>query len=57
MRAEDWPAVRRIYPEGIATNNATFEQNTPEWEKWDRDRLPVCRLVARGMEGVWDGRP
>ena len=53
MRAEDWPAVRRIYLEGIATKSATFEQSAPEWEKWDRDRLQFCRLVARGIEGVW----
>ncbi|HEX7420888.1 MAG TPA: GNAT family N-acetyltransferase, partial [Thermoanaerobaculia bacterium] len=25
MRADDWPAVRAIYLEGIASGNATFE--------------------------------
>ncbi len=40
MRPEDWPAVRAIYLEGIATGNATFEQTAPEWEKWDAGHLP-----------------
>jgi phosphinothricin acetyltransferase len=53
MRPEDWPAVRSIYIEGIATKNATFEQDAPDWEKWDCDRMKVCRLVARGDNGVF----
>ena len=47
MRPEDWPAVRAIYLEGIATGNATFEQTAPEWEKWDADHLACARIVAR----------
>jgi len=31
MRAEDWPAVREIYAQGIATGNATFETAIPDW--------------------------
>jgi phosphinothricin acetyltransferase len=46
----DWPAVRAIYVEGIATGHATFEQDAPHWEKWDASKLSVCRLVAR-LEG------
>uniref|UniRef100_Q01XP2 GCN5-related N-acetyltransferase n=1 Tax=Solibacter usitatus (strain Ellin6076) TaxID=234267 RepID=Q01XP2_SOLUE len=42
----DWPAVRAIYLEGIATGNATFETVAPEWERWDAAHLPHCRLVA-----------
>ncbi len=42
----DWPAVRAIYEEGIATGNATFETAAPEWPAWDAARLPCCRLVA-----------
>lgn len=45
--ASDWPAVRAIYEEGIATGNATFETAAPEWATWDAARLPCCRLVAR----------
>lgn len=47
MQPEDWPAVRAIYEEGIATGNATFETNAPEWETWDKGHLESCRLVAR----------
>src|SRR5579884_3294365 len=46
MTAEDWPAVRRIYMEGIATGNATFERAAPDWDNWDAGHLPNCRLVA-----------
>ena len=42
----DWPAVRAIYLEGIATGNATFETAAPEWERWNAAHLPHCRLVA-----------
>jgi L-amino acid N-acyltransferase YncA len=47
MRAGDWPAVSEIYAEGIATGQATFEQQVPSWDEWDRDHLRECRLVAR----------
>ena len=43
----DWAAVRAIYLEGIATGNATFEQDAGDWEKWNASKLPACRLVAR----------
>jgi L-amino acid N-acyltransferase YncA len=46
----DWEAVRRIYVEGIATGNATFEQSAPEWDRWDAGHLKTCRLVARGED-------
>jgi phosphinothricin acetyltransferase len=51
MTADDWPAVRAIYEEGIATGLATFETAVPSWEEWDRTRLPHSRLVAR-TDGV-----
>lgn len=47
MQPADWPTVRAIYLEGIATGNATFEQSAPEWETWDAGHLRVPRLVAR----------
>lgn len=46
MVAADWPSVRQIYLEGIATGNATFAPNAPEWPEWDAEHLPSCRLVA-----------
>jgi phosphinothricin acetyltransferase len=47
MHPADWPQVRAIYQEGIATGNATFETEVPEWEVWDRAHRPDCRLVVR----------
>ncbi len=57
MTADDWPAVRDIYAEGIATGNATFEKAPPPYEQWDRGHLPSCRLVARDGDRVtgWAG--
>lgn len=47
MAAEDWPAVRRIYQEGIATGDATLEREAPDWDHFDRSHRHDCRLVAR----------
>jgi phosphinothricin acetyltransferase len=47
MRAGDWPVVRAIYLEGIATGEATFETEAPSWETWDAAQLSFARLVAR----------
>jgi len=52
MRSDDWPAVRDIYFEGIATGNATFETVVPEWTKWDAAHLQQCRLVAQDSERI-----
>jgi L-amino acid N-acyltransferase YncA len=32
MTADDWPAVRAIYEEGLATGNGSFETEAPSWE-------------------------
>jgi phosphinothricin acetyltransferase len=47
MREDDWPAVRAVYAEGIATGQATFEEEPSSWKAWDREHLRECRLVAR----------
>jgi phosphinothricin acetyltransferase len=47
MRIADWPAIRTIYEEGLATGQATFETTAPEWAAWDAGHRPDCRLVAR----------
>jgi L-amino acid N-acyltransferase YncA len=52
MQNDDWPAVRNIYSEGIATGNATFETETPEWVKWDQGHLQKCRLVVRDSQRI-----
>jgi phosphinothricin acetyltransferase len=52
MRPQDWEFVRSIYLEGMATGQATFETEAPDWERWDDGHLPQCRLVARKGDGV-----
>jgi L-amino acid N-acyltransferase YncA len=52
MRPHDWEFVRAIYIEGIATGQATFETEAPDWDRWDASHLPQCRLVARNDDGV-----
>jgi L-amino acid N-acyltransferase YncA len=51
MVPADWPAVRAIYLEGIATGNATFETDAPSWETWNVAHAPEPRLVARHASG------
>ena len=46
LRPGDWPEVARIFAEGIATGNATFETEVPSWEDWDRRHLREHRFVA-----------
>ncbi len=46
MSRADWPDVRAIYLEGIATRNATFETSAPSWEAWDAAHRAE-RFVAR----------
>ena len=53
MTAADWPAVRRIYREGIETGDATLEREAPDWSHFDRSHPTECRLVARSAaDGV-----
>ncbi|HST96611.1 MAG TPA: metalloregulator ArsR/SmtB family transcription factor [Geodermatophilus sp.] len=42
----DWADVRRIYAEGIATGNATFETDVPDRRTLDHSWLPDHRWVA-----------
>jgi L-amino acid N-acyltransferase YncA len=51
MSAEDWPAVSRIYAEGIATGNATFEHTVSTWPEWREARAIEPCLIARGPSG------
>ena len=52
MRADDWGRVRAIYLEGIATGDATFETDAPDYEAWDAAHLKACRVVARAGDEV-----
>jgi len=51
LTAEHWPAVERIYADGIATGNATFEAAPPSWEAFDTGKLADHRLVAIDESG------
>jgi L-amino acid N-acyltransferase YncA len=52
MRARDGVHVCRVYGEGIATGNATFEAEAPAWKEWDARHLPKPRFVARAGERI-----
>jgi L-amino acid N-acyltransferase YncA len=49
MQPGHWEGVRAVYLEGLATGDASFETEAPEWERWDATHLRCCRLVA--LEG------
>lgn len=55
MQEADWPAVRRIFQQGIETGHSTFEEKAPDWETFDTSRLKAHRIVAeapgRGVLG------
>lgn len=46
LKQDDWPTVRAIYLEGIATGQATFQTEAPAWEAWDAGHVRQCRIVA-----------
>ena len=46
LRPADWVEVARIYAEGIATGNATFETEVPSWAAWDAAHLAEHRFLA-----------
>lgn len=43
--------VLTIYQLGIGEGNATFETTAPEWEAFDKAKLPAHRLVALDEDG------
>jgi L-amino acid N-acyltransferase YncA/DNA-binding transcriptional ArsR family regulator len=55
LRAADWPAVLRIYGEGIATGDATFETEVPGRDYLEQRWLPDHRWVAEvdGQAAGW----
>lgn len=52
MTPEDWPHVRAIYEEGIATGDATFQTEAPERAAWEAAHLASPRLVATLADAV-----
>lgn len=47
MENDAWPEVARIYAAGIATKNATFETQVPDWDSWNNAHRQDGRLVAK----------
>jgi L-amino acid N-acyltransferase YncA len=52
MVPTDWPRVRSIYAAGIASGNATFETEPPQWDAFDVGHLSDLRLVATDGDEV-----
>lgn len=52
MLPTHWPAVERIYLEGVTSGNATFETESPGWEGWDAKHHWHSRLIALQGEEV-----
>jgi L-amino acid N-acyltransferase YncA len=50
-------AAARVYAEGIATGNATFETEVPSWGVWDSTHLADHRFVALRDSDVVDWGP
>ena len=47
MKPEHWPAVKKIYQEGIDTGNATFQDSPPQtWEEWSDRHISNCSIVC-----------
>lgn len=46
LEESDWDRVRKIYEEGIATGDATFETEAPAWKDWDSNHIRSCRVAA-----------
>jgi len=46
FRKADYPAVQRIYQQGIDTGDATFETRIKSWQEWDVSTAAAGRLVA-----------
>ncbi|QJD98579.1 N-acetyltransferase (plasmid) [Mucilaginibacter robiniae] len=55
LQPAHWPDVRRIYLEGIATGQATFQTDAPQWEDWDKSHLSDLRYVALTDDGNMAG--
>jgi L-amino acid N-acyltransferase YncA len=53
LEARDWPAVKAIFEEGIATGQATFEAAAPSWERWDDAHFGGLVAEDRGEVLGW----
>lgn len=47
-----YPDVARIYLEGIATGQATFQTEAYSWEDWDKSHLRHSRIIAKDNDSI-----
>lgn len=52
LEANDWPSVKEIYEQGIATGNATFQTEAPSWQDWDKSHLKDCRFILESDKQI-----
>lgn len=41
---DNFSEVIEIYTQGLATNIATFQNDSSQWEEWDKGHLDFCRI-------------
>lgn len=41
---DNFPEVVEVYKQGLATNIATFQNDLPQWEDWNKGHLDFCRI-------------
>jgi L-amino acid N-acyltransferase YncA len=46
LTVEHYLSIKKIYEQGIATGQATFQTTAPEWTEWDHSHLAHSRIVA-----------
>ena len=46
MMKSDYPAVAKIFQQGIDGGNATFESEPADWDRWDQDHFRFGRWVT-----------
>lgn len=52
MHEKHWNEVSEIYKQGIASGQATFQRECPDYMEWNVNHLPQCRYVALDEEKV-----
>jgi Sortase and related acyltransferases len=45
MGAEHWPLIKEIYSDGLSTGDASFQQDIPDWEDWNKNHLLHSRIL------------
>ena len=46
LEKKHYPAISKIYSEGLSTGIASFETDTPTWDQWNEKFLDACRFIA-----------